>query len=132
MKHLAMAVVVKEDKVLIQKYYRADRGAIFEFPGGKVHLDETGTDAAVRELAEKTGVVGLEHIATYTKVNELGGRIYFVILRPGRDTDSKLLDLSLSADLNWLSPDEIPQSELFSADREFINQYLSQYTLIPA
>ncbi|ROV60653.1 NUDIX hydrolase [Vibrio ponticus] len=132
MKHLAMAVVVKQDKVLIQKRYRADRGMVFEFPGGKVRLDETGTDAAIRELAEETGIKGLEHTATYTKVNELGGRIYFVILRARQEVQPTVLNESIKQELVWFDADDIPHDEFFSADREFISQYLHQYIATPA
>ncbi|OLQ89682.1 DNA mismatch repair protein MutT [Vibrio panuliri] len=132
MKHLAMAVVVKQGKVLVQKRYRAEKGMVLEFPGGKVGLDETGTDAAIRELAEETGIRGLKHTATYTKVNQLGGRIYFVILRANEGVEPKASDASIKQEFSWMSPEIIPQDDFHPADREFINQYLQQYSLIPA
>ncbi|MBA5764375.1 NUDIX hydrolase [Vibrio sp. 404] len=132
MKHLAMAVVVKQGKVLVQKRYRADKGMILEFPGGKVQLGETGTDAAIRELKEETGLSGLAHTATYTKVNEMGGRIYFVIFRAKTEVEPSLADASRLQEFSWLSPDSIPHDDFYAADREFIKQYLPQYTLTPA
>ncbi|WP_439333271.1 NUDIX hydrolase [Vibrio viridaestus] len=54
MKNLSMAVVVKQDRVLIQQRYRRNKGMVFEFPGGSVDADESGEDAAIRELCEET------------------------------------------------------------------------------
>ncbi|WP_428799327.1 NUDIX hydrolase [Vibrio kasasachensis] len=132
MKHLAMAVVVKQGKVLLQKCHRADKGTVLEFPGGKVKLGETGTDAAIRALMEETGLSGLSHAATYTKENEIGGRIYFVIFRAGTGVEPNLGDLQSAQEFSWLSPECIPLDDFYSADREFINQYLQQYALVPA
>ncbi|HAS61392.1 MAG TPA: NUDIX hydrolase [Vibrio sp.] len=132
MKHLAMAVVVKQGKVLVQRRYCAEKGMILEFPGGKVQLGETGTDAAIRELKAETGLSGLAHTATYTKVNEMGGRIYFVIFRAKTDVEPNSADAARKLEFNWLSPESIPQDDFYTADREFINQYLQQYTLTPA
>ncbi|GAK82641.1 MutT/nudix family protein [Vibrio ponticus] len=132
MKHLAMAVVVKQGKVLVQKRYRANKGMVTEFPGGRVELEENGTDAAIRELAEETGLRGLAHTATFTKENELGGRTYFVVLRAGEGAEPKAIDAERQQEFSWLTPDSIPQDDFYVADREFIQQHLQKYTLTPA
>ena len=56
MKHLSMAVVVKNGLVLLQKRFRRDMGMVLEFPGGSVDKRETGVEAAIRELWEETGL----------------------------------------------------------------------------
>lgn len=55
-----------KDKWLLTKH--SDRG--FEFPGGKVELNETALEAAVREVKEETGGVvdQIEYVGQY-KVN---------------------------------------------------------------
>ncbi|WP_232061070.1 NUDIX domain-containing protein [Vibrio taketomensis] len=67
MKHLAMAVVVKKDKVLVQKCYHADKGMMAQFPGGRVNFDESGTDAAIRELAQETGIRSFSYRYLYQR-----------------------------------------------------------------
>ncbi|MFA0897145.1 NUDIX hydrolase, partial [Vibrio cholerae] len=55
MNHLAMAVVIKNNLVLVQKRFRKNTGMIFEFPGGSIDAGDSGEQAAIRELWEETG-----------------------------------------------------------------------------
>ena len=53
----ALAVVVRDDQVLlVQRRNEPDAGT-WGFPGGHVELGERALDAAVRELQEETGVI---------------------------------------------------------------------------
>ena len=53
----AIAVVVHEGRVLLVQRRKEPNAGTWGFPGGHVELGETALDAAVRELAEETGVV---------------------------------------------------------------------------
>lgn len=56
-KHIAVAVVVKNGKILIAR--RPDNvilGNLWEFPGGKKKEKETLEDACIREVREETGI----------------------------------------------------------------------------
>lgn len=53
----AIAVLVRDGHVLlVQRGKEPDQG-LWGFPGGHVELGETGLEAAVRELAEETGII---------------------------------------------------------------------------
>ncbi|EGU32023.1 MutT/nudix family protein [Vibrio ichthyoenteri ATCC 700023] len=132
MKHLAMAVVIKQGKVLVQKRYRAEKGMLLEFPGGEVGEEETGTDAAIRELAEETGLLGLTHAATYSDVNDYGGRIYFVVLRAKQGDEPRVIDHERQQQFAWIEPNKIPLDDFYPADVAFITAQLKQYSLSPS
>jgi 8-oxo-dGTP diphosphatase len=54
----AIAVVAHEGRVLLVKRRNEPNANTWGFPGGHVELGETALDAAARELAEETSVIG--------------------------------------------------------------------------
>jgi len=54
----AIAVVHHAGQFLLVKRKKEPNANTWGFPGGHVELGETGLEAAVRELAEETGVIG--------------------------------------------------------------------------
>jgi len=54
----SIAVVVRDRRVLLVRRANPPDAGRWGFPGGKVERGETMAQAAVRELAEETGVVG--------------------------------------------------------------------------
>lgn len=53
----AIAVVIHEDHALLVQRRNPPNAGTWGFPGGHVELGETALEAAVRELAEETGVI---------------------------------------------------------------------------
>ncbi|CAM2890297.1 NUDIX hydrolase [Vibrio neptunius] len=127
MKHLAMAVVIRDGKVLIQERYRPAQGMIMEFPGGEVDSNESGTNAAIRELYEETHLSGLSHVATYSDINEYGGRIYYVVLHAGQSTLPVAHSEHRQQTFHWMTADEIPTTDFYKADVNFIQQHLNKH-----
>ncbi len=54
----AIAVVWHEERLLLVKRKKDPNANTWGFPGGHVELGETALQAAARELAEETGVIG--------------------------------------------------------------------------
>ncbi len=53
---MVAAVVRRGDRVLIaRRHHGADRGGLWEFPGGKVEAGEAEPDALAREIREELG-----------------------------------------------------------------------------
>lgn len=54
----AIAVVQHQGQILLVQRRKEPNAGTWGFPGGHVELGETALDAAARELAEETGVIG--------------------------------------------------------------------------
>ena len=54
----ALAVMIREDRVLLVKRKNEPDAGLWGFPGGHVDPGETALAAAARELREETGVIG--------------------------------------------------------------------------
>ena len=54
----SLAIVVKDDRVLLVRRAHAPDAGLWGFPGGKISWGETVEAAAERELLEETGVLG--------------------------------------------------------------------------
>lgn len=127
MKNLAMAVVVRNGKILVQERFRRDKGMVFEFPGGTIDQGETPEQAAVRELWEETGLKDLEFVSTHKKINEFGSDIHFVILNAPKAAEPQAVNPARKQTFHWFKPQEIPQKDFYKADIEFIEKNLACY-----
>ncbi len=128
MKNIAMGVVVRDGKVLIQKRFRRGQGMVFEFPGGSVDPGESGNQAAVRELWEETGLKDLKLLGSHQAKNDFGGEIHYVVLRANHDATPEMTDAVRQQTFFWLGPSAIPINDFYPADIDFIENHLSQYT----
>ncbi|MEZ8786966.1 NUDIX hydrolase [Vibrio splendidus] len=127
MKNITMAVVVRDGKVLVQKRFRHGQGMVFEFPGGSVDPGESGSQAAIRELWEETGLKDLQLLGTHQALNNFGGEIYYVVLRTDQNDEPKMVDAERQQTFYWLEPSAIPLGDFYRADIEFIENYLSRF-----
>lgn len=58
MRNRSMALVVRDNKILMIQTYRRN-SFIWELPGGGIEMNETAEEAAIRELKEECGLEGV-------------------------------------------------------------------------
>ena len=73
--HVAVAVIVRNDEILIaQRPQHLHQGGLWEFPGGKVELDESVQDALVRELSEELDIEASHYTPLIRVQHDYDGR----------------------------------------------------------
>ena len=54
---VASGIIIKDNKILIGLRSKKDQGGgLWEFPGGKIELEESDINAVIRELKEELGI----------------------------------------------------------------------------
>jgi len=121
---LSMAVVLRQDTVLVQRRFRAEIGMVYEFPGGKVDANEDYIDAAVRELREETGLQENNVCDSCILESEEAGKIAFVVINSDCESQPICTDPLRQQEFFWMRHYEIPLADFHSADQLFIKDFL--------
>lgn len=120
--HVAVAVVIRDDRVLIAR--RPDhvhQGGLLEFPGGKVEPGESVQAALVREIAEETGlrvpvaslepVIGIRH--------DYGDKRVFLDVWETRAAEGEPVGLE-GQPVEWFGADCLRDEDFPAANRPII------------
>jgi 8-oxo-dGTP diphosphatase len=118
-------IAEREDKFLVARRLKGTHLAgCWEFPGGKVHANETNEAALEREIDEELGcrVVGLT--AVFRTSHEYPGRTVELIFFRGKLVGTPAG--RLGQELKWIPREEFASLEFPPADAELIDELLHQ------
>ncbi len=109
-KHLVYCRIVRDGEVLFVRRRAGDfLGGRWELPGGTVEPGEDPASAAVREVAEETGLdvrlLGERATHTWMDIDGKAMRIHALIYDAVEDTQ-KAVTLSEHDQFVWVEPDE--------------------------
>lgn len=124
---IALAVVLRDKKVLIQHRFRKKAGFVYEFPGGSIDAGETPEEAASRELWEETGLKTTDIIDKFCYENSTGGNAFFVLFKIAPDSSPAEVSKTRQQTFYWFGFNEIPQDNFHKCDIKFIKNDLRKF-----
>lgn len=116
------ALIRKNNEFMIcQRPVSKARGLLWEFVGGKVEQGETKEQALIRECQEELAItisVGKEFMDVVHEYPDI--TVHLTLFNASiKDGKPKLLEHS---DIQWITPDEIPQYDFCPADTEILKR----------
>jgi 8-oxo-dGTP diphosphatase len=122
------AVIIQNDKILLEKRKNDPGRGKWSIPGGLVELGESLEQTVIREVQEETGLVvnapELIDVVSQTTLDESGKvKYHFVIVdylvKLERGTARAASD---AAELEWVLFDEVEQKDLIRSFRGFFEK----------
>lgn len=126
--------VVKDNKVLLAKRANPTSYGLWSFPGGHVEKGEALRDAALRELAEETGINAeiVKLIDTIDIIHrDSSGEIeaHFILsVFLGNWIGGEAVADSDASDVRWVSADEVEQLQTTPGTAELVSASIRQFT----
>jgi 8-oxo-dGTP diphosphatase len=100
-----IAVVIRDDHALLVRRANPPDAGLWGFPGGKIEFGETVKDAAMRELAEETGVVAQAREVVTT----------LDILVPDEEGTTRQHYILIAVLCRWISGDPVAADDALDA-----------------
>jgi len=126
---VAAALIFRDSKILIcQRRHDDTHGLQWEFPGGKVEVGESPSQALVRELREELGieaVIGREIFRTRHRYLESTSELELIFFQAALDRAAALQNLVFER-FEWAEPSTLPAYDFLQADKEFVGLIASR------
>ncbi|MBV1926040.1 MAG: NUDIX hydrolase [Rhodobacteraceae bacterium] len=130
----AIAIVIRNDQVLLAKRRKNPDSGLWGFPGGHVELGETALAAAARELQEETGIVAnpIEYLTNIDLlIHNPDGSVALHYLLAGVLCDYVSGTLQAADDVSdarWFNCDDVRAGSVQMSERvaEFVDMALAR------
>ena len=121
---MVAGIVINQNKILIGKRKDNDiGGGKWEFPGGKIKVGETNSEALERELYEELGIsvkIGKE-LMNYEHVFKT--TIYNITFMEITDCEGEICN-NAHSEIKWVKFSNLPEYDFISGDDRFIQSLI--------
>lgn len=118
-------IFIKDKKVMIAQRSHGSSKGKFEFPGGKVELNETKEEAIIREWKEECDIT-LEKVVPFMITSDFqdGNNIVITSFLCTSSEYPKCLE---HEEFVWTTPDHIYDYNFFEADRQIVERLIIKF-----
>lgn len=125
---VVIAAIMNEGKILLLKRKRRPYKGYWALPGGKLKLDESISECALREVKEETGLdCNFSHLASViherVQENEIYKHAFVLFLTVVKPTSTKLKE-SDEGKLDWFLLKDLQPSRIIPSDYHMIQNHL--------
>ena len=122
--NVVAAIIINKNRILIGKRKDEDiGGGKWEFPGGKIEIGETNSEALERELYEELGIsvkIGKE-LMNYEHVFKT--TIYNITFMEIIDYEGEICN-NAHSEIKWVKFSNLPEFDFISGDDRFIQSLI--------
>lgn len=123
------ALIIQDQKVLIaQRNAKQSNPLLWEFPGGKLEVNETPEQALIREIKEELSIA-IEiksHLSSYTfQYPTIEIRMHAFVVTAKNPQD---IHLNEHLQYQWIVPSDLSSIKLSAADYPALDAYLKNYS----
>jgi 8-oxo-dGTP diphosphatase len=129
--HVAVGIILNKDKIFLTKRLEhVHQGGKWEFPGGKVELEETVTEALYRELKEE---IAIEVISCqpYIEIKHDYGDKQVLLDVYTVDHYSGVPTAQEGQQQTWYNPLQLKELDFPAANKAIVNKLLSDLGVEP-
>ena len=127
---VSSGLIIQNNKVLIGLRSQSDNGGgLWEFPGGKIEIDESSEDAVIRELNEELDIVVRKPKKIMQYLHRFKNLIYDISFFEVISFKGSIKKI-VHDELEWVDLDSIKNYNFISGDLLIIDRLINEPSLV--
>jgi len=127
---VSSGLIIQNNKVLIGLRSESDNGGgLWEFPGGKIEIDESSEDAVIRELNEELDIVVRKPKKIMQYLHRFKNLIYDISFFEVISFKGSIKKI-VHDELEWVDLDSIKNYNFISGDLLIIDRLINEPSLV--
>jgi len=127
---VASGIIIKDNKILIGLRSKKDHGGgLWEFPGGKIELEESELSAVIRELKEELGINVSVQQKVMQYIHRFKNTLYDISFFEINSFEGEV-KMNVHDDIKWVDLSTLKDYDFISGDLLFIDKVIEDPSII--
>ena len=127
---VSSAIIIKNGKILIGLRSKKDQGGgLWEFPGGKIELEESDVNAIIRELKEELGINAIVEQKVMQYVHKYKNTLYDISFFEINSFNGEV-KMNVHDEIKWVDIYSLKDFVFISGDLLFIDKLLNNPSIL--
>ena len=127
---VSSAIIIKNGKILIGLRSKKDQGGgLWEFPGGKIELEESDVNAIIRELKEELGINAIVEQKVMQYFHKYKNTLYDISFFEINSFNGEV-KMNVHDEIKWVDIYSLKDFVFISGDLLFIDKLLNNPSIL--